>query len=321
MRATFIISLVIIAIVILPTGFCLCSLKSTSCDPVNEVEVLQLTNATNAHAALPSSVSGIDYAYKLCCSKPNIDSVISTTDSCPADAVGIIRLSSTNNSHVEIPSYTNYSYLVCVNSSPYYILSCKIGDNSCPNGYTAILSLSSYSNAHVANGAEYKIKICCKSEKIVDIEAGTTNMGNIPIGESRDVDIIVEAKKAPLNVTIKVTGEAGGYTYPAALSYELKWVDDCSGQPCLKFSAPGKKVFTLRIHANVAGNLTANVLAFIDSYEIDSVKIEGYVYSAELKFTKIKIAPDLNIYAIATALLLSLAYLRRFLFKEMLFEV
>ncbi len=319
MRVNFVIGLLIgliASIVAFQISFCLCTFKS-SCN-ADEVEVLQLTDLKNAHAALPSSISGISYAYKLCCSKPPLDSVINATGSCP-NATEIIRLSNTTNAHAEIPSYTNYSYLVCVNASPLYIFDCQVQSGDCPTDYIAILSLSNYSNAHIASGAEYNIKVCCRSAKVVDISAGTTDLKYIPLGTSVDIPITISARKAPINVTIKVSGNAGlGTPTPTAISYQLKGISYCP-DPCLKFDTPGKKLFTLRIYTTVVGGLNVKVSAIVNGAEIDSVNINGTVYSAKLKFVNYRIAPGLNIYAIITVLLLSLAFLGKLLSSRKLF--
>ncbi|MCD6589634.1 LamG domain-containing protein, partial [Candidatus Woesearchaeota archaeon] len=120
---------------------------TTSC---NAIDLLHLSDLTNAHAELSTQTN---YNYKICC---NSSTTISS--SCTGSYVVFLKLSNTTNAHVEDPSQNNYAYSACIASSSWK--NCMITP-TCPSGYECLASISNTSNAHIANCTSYSYKVCC----------------------------------------------------------------------------------------------------------------------------------------------------------------
>lgn len=137
-----------------------CSVKA-SCTAGTETPVLELSDTTNAHAAVPGS----GYGQKVCCNQ-----VISATCDGNPNTHTIVKLSANENAHAEDPSLGNYTVPVCIRTTP-----AIAGANgvyladSCDGTDACIASISGeaapYANAHLAQCTgtnSYAKKICVK---------------------------------------------------------------------------------------------------------------------------------------------------------------
>ncbi len=120
---------------------------TTTC---NAIDLLHLSNITNAHAELPNQTF---YSYKLCCNSSTY-----INNSCGPNSVTFLKLWNITNSHVEVSTQNNYNYNACISSDT--TISCEVL-NECLTNQTCLVSISNTTNAHVGNCSEYPYKICC----------------------------------------------------------------------------------------------------------------------------------------------------------------
>ncbi len=130
-----------------------------------ETEVLRLSSSNNAHA----NKAGIgSYPSLICCS--GLGSGIGSSLACDSEQTGLlVRLSdaSGTNSHGEVPSGTDYSTLVCLNSTnPLKRFSCSTTPTSGGSNEDCVYALSGATNAHFASCTAatpaYATKVYCR---------------------------------------------------------------------------------------------------------------------------------------------------------------
>lgn len=132
-----------------------CSVKA-SCGS-GEVALLEMSNTTNAHAAVPGT--GLPYTNSLCCTGG-----AGLSNSCSGNrSEVIVKLSGNSNAHIRAGSEDNYPGGVdaCLSVTSG---SLNVSYRTDCNGHgTAIASMSKYlTNAHIGGPNDYENKICVK---------------------------------------------------------------------------------------------------------------------------------------------------------------
>jgi hypothetical protein len=121
----------------------------------SEVDILEMTDTTNAHAGLPGS----GYPYAVCCSGPS-----GLSSSCSGNGQVVAKLSGFANAHARLNTEPDYSGSnnACISVSS-GTLTLANQDNDCSGFDTTILSLVKIpTNSHVGDGNAYPHKICAK---------------------------------------------------------------------------------------------------------------------------------------------------------------
>ncbi|MBD3260061.1 hypothetical protein GF371_05565, partial [Candidatus Woesearchaeota archaeon] len=138
-----------------------CIVRQTSCE-ADEVEVMGMSNQTNAHAEL---VNMSTYDWQVCCK--DISGYRNLTNS---SGNNLVNLSNYTNAHVEIPGTTDYAYgiyLGMINQTGVerWGIDCDYRNVSanCPSNETCVFTISDTTNAHASDCSvdPYNTTICC----------------------------------------------------------------------------------------------------------------------------------------------------------------
>ena len=238
-------------LIIQPVSSDLSCTITTSC---NAIDLLHLSDLTNAHAELSTQTN---YNYKICC---NSSTTISS--SCSGNYVVFLKLSNTTNAHVEDPSQNNYAYSACIASSSWR--DCTIA-TTCPSGYECLASISDTTNAHIGNCTSYSSKICC----YVNTPPNITNPVISPDPAYTDSDL-----SCSVNVTDIDSGQS--------LSVNFSWYNGSNFYSSEVISASNGEIVTS--HLTPLGVQNKN-----ETWKCIVKAFDGYDYS-EQKETSITIS-------------------------------
>ncbi len=132
----------------------MCSPKTTCAS--GEAEVLQLSDISNAHAALP----GKTYPQKICC-KAEGDTISAGT------GTPFVYLSADTDAQLSSAAAEGYGIVAKMGASKSKI-TCAVSQQVCPEA--CVLSLSSLTNAHGAACGVYSNNVCCNlKDKCFDV--------------------------------------------------------------------------------------------------------------------------------------------------------
>ena len=174
-----------------------CLVKS-SCNS-GEVNVLELSSTTNAHAGLPGS----GYPYSVCCS-----GVSGLGNSCSGNSQILAKLSGSGlgNSHVRINSLPDYSpgENACISLPTNGIISIGYQLNNC-NGFDTIIASMSKTdtNAHIGDADAYSNKICASASMPVNTSSGSYSNFSNPLDTNTSPIIVASLENITTPVPVK----------------------------------------------------------------------------------------------------------------------
>ncbi len=156
------------------------------CSGDTPVEIFQMYNTSNAHAARP----GQGYAFRVCCG-----GVTDLGNDCTAaNNEVVLRLSGATNAHARQNTYGDYSGAnkVCLSAPAGNTISVAYRSGSCAEDEATLASMSGATNAHV--GTAYNTKICAKITPAVvysvSVEPTSVGYGGMPIDVTKASGII-----------------------------------------------------------------------------------------------------------------------------------
>ena len=183
-----------------------------------EVEVLRMSNTTNAHAGTPAGAP--DYTYALCCAADGLGT------SCSGTYDTVLALSGASNAHVAESVGGAYTTEVCLSASTGTV-GCSADDVTCATGYACLAAVSGSTNSGVAgcDGADVcAAKVCCAVGEVsppaavdTDTDGFIDNVECYLPTDSRDncPDVIGSDDAWPLDVDmtrdLSVTGDVFNY--------------------------------------------------------------------------------------------------------------
>jgi len=202
----------------------------------NEVLVLKMSDAVNAHAELPSQDN---YAYNLCCNRSDYIDVNNYTDTeCRRDdEAPLLTLSSETNAHVAKPGY--YGHIICLRSINKELpITCEINETLKP-GFSCVASISSLENAHIAECGYYPYYVQCMVGNICDWDGDGYLAMTMACG-GNDCDdtnsFINPGQSSPYcNCTLEPVAEVGDYYCNDGLDNDCDGDVDGDDRDCLGY--------------------------------------------------------------------------------------
>lgn len=145
----------------------------------------RMSDATNAHAELPSQSNTAYDNNVVCCTN-----VIGLGNSCAGTTATALKLSSTTNAHAEQNSQVNYPDNACISVPNGGSVSIGYQASNCTGFDTTLGSIASTTNAHVGDVAAYTTKICATASGVpqtisFNISDSTIGFGTLTAVQTR----------------------------------------------------------------------------------------------------------------------------------------
>jgi len=191
-----------------------CTVLNSACGGDYPVEIFQMSNTSNAHAAL----AGQNYSWRVCCG--GIEGL--GADCNASNKAVVLKLSGQRNAHARQSGYPDYpgSNNVCISAPSGYNISVNYRSGSCESGEVAIASMARATNSHVGGPNAYNTKICVaigvQPVVSVSVSDGNVDYGIMPANTSKstidlnDMQTVTNDGSVTENFNIKGQDATGG---------------------------------------------------------------------------------------------------------------
>ncbi len=179
-----------------------CAVQNSSCTGDKPIEIFQMYNTTNAHAAL----HGQGYAYRVCCG--GVDGL---GNLCFGTFEPVLKLSSTTNAHVRQGTLADYSTpnatTTCISVPGGGSVSVGYQATNCAGFDTILGSMIGTTNSHVGDGnwAAGTTKICASAHGAGTVSADILDAEDNPV---TNPSIAMELK--PFSFAVQTTNGTFG---------------------------------------------------------------------------------------------------------------